>query len=101
MPDLGHSCPADGCGPKADGRNPFLERSDSTAMPTAEDRLTNVELLLTHLQHDFEQLSQVVFRQQAELDALRKELTLLDSRVVTLSDSPEARDPLDEKPPHY
>lgn len=67
----------------------------------ADDRLTNVELLLTHLQHDLEQLSQVVFRQQAELDSLRKELTLLDSRVVTLSEGPETRDPLAEKPPHY
>lgn len=68
----------------------------------ADDRLTNVELLLTHLQHDFEQLSQVVFKQQAELDALRKELVLLDTRVVTLStEVPEVRDPQAEKPPHY
>lgn len=68
----------------------------------ADDRLTNVELLLTHLQHDLEQLSQVVFRQQAELDALRKELVLLDTRVVTLStEGSEVRDPQAEKPPHY
>lgn len=68
----------------------------------ADDRLTSVELLLTHLQHDFEQLSQVVFKQQAELDALRKELVLLDTRVVTLStEVPEVRDPQAEKPPHY
>jgi SlyX protein len=67
----------------------------------ADERLTNVELLLTHLQHDLEQLSQVVFRQQSELDALRKELALLDSRVVTLAEGPELRDPLAEKPPHY
>ncbi len=68
----------------------------------ADDRLTNVELLLTHLQHDLEQLSQVVFRQQAELDTLRKELILLDTRVVTLStEGPEVRDPQAEKPPHY
>ncbi|MFM9961799.1 MAG: SlyX family protein [Planctomycetaceae bacterium] len=69
--------------------------------PNTDDRLTNVELLMTHLQHDFEQLSQVVFRQQAELDALRKQLVLLDSRVVTLSEGSEVRDPQDEKPPHY
>lgn len=73
-------------------------------MPAAntDDRLTSVELLLTHLQHDFEQLSGVIFRQQAELDALRKELVLLDTRVVTLStEVPEVRDPQAEKPPHY
>jgi len=70
--------------------------------PATDDRVVNVELLLTHLQHDLEQLSQVVFRQQAELDAVRKELALLDSRVVTLSiEGSEVRDPLAEKPPHY
>lgn len=69
--------------------------------PNADDRLTNVELLMTHLQHDYEQLSQVVFRQQAELDGLRKQLVLLDSRVVTLSEGSEVRDPQAEKPPHY
>ena len=69
--------------------------------PNTDDRLTNVELLMTHLQHDFEQLSQVVFRQQAELDGLRKQLVLLDSRVVTLTEGPEVRDPQEEKPPHY
>ena len=70
-------------------------------MPTTEDRLTNVELLLTHLQHDIEQLSQVVFRQQSEIDAAHKQLAMLDSRIVTLSDAPETRDPQAEKPPHY
>ncbi len=70
-------------------------------MPATEDRLTNVELLLTHLQHDFEQLSQVVFRQQAEIDALKTEVAKLSTRIVTLADNPEARDPQDEKPPHY
>lgn len=79
----------------------FLIPNDRSAMPPTEDRVTNVELLLTHLQHDLDQLSQVVFRQQAELDALRKELTTLDSRVGTLTEGPETRDPQAEKPPHY
>lgn len=70
-------------------------------MSSTDDRLTNAELLLMHLQHDLEQLSQVVFRQQSELDALRNELSRLDSRVVRLSEEPEIRDPLAEKPPHY
>ena len=69
--------------------------------PTTDDRVVNVELLLTHLQHDFEQLSQVVFRQQAEIDALKTEVAKLTTRIVTLADNPEVRDPQDEKPPHY
>ena len=69
--------------------------------PATDDRVVNVELLLTHLQHDFEQLSQVVFRQQAEIDALKTEVAKLSTRIVTLADDPEVRDPQDEKPPHY
>lgn len=79
----------------------FLFPSGLTSMSPTENRVTNLELLLTHLQHDLEQLSQVVFRQQSEIDKLRKELTLLDSRVITLTEGPETRDPLAEKPPHY
>ena len=69
--------------------------------PTTDDRVINVELLLTHLQHDFEQLSQVVFQQQTEIDALKTEVAKLSTRIVTLTDDPEVRDPQDEKPPHY
>jgi len=69
--------------------------------PSTDDRVVNVELLLMHVQHDFEQLSQVVFRQQAEIDALKTELAKLSTRIVTLADNPEVRDPQDEKPPHY
>ena len=68
---------------------------------TTDDRVVNLELLLMHVQHDFEQLSQVVFRQQAEIDALKTEVAKLTTRIVTLADNPEVRDPEDEKPPHY
>ncbi|MBC7816392.1 MAG: SlyX family protein [Planctomycetaceae bacterium] len=71
------------------------------SVPTADDRVVNVELLLMHVQHDFEQLSQVVFRQQAEIDTLKTEVAKLSTRIVTLTDDPEVRDPQDEKPPHY
>lgn len=64
-------------------------------------RLENVESLLAHTQRDLEQLSQVVWQQQAELDSLRKELFRVNARVATLGEVPEARDPLAEKPPHY
>ena len=78
--------------------------SPDAAKPTstdAESRLMQLESLLMHMQYDLEQLSQVVWRQQAEIDALTNELNRLDTRVVTLADGPETRDPLDEKPPHY
>ena len=72
-----------------------------TTLPTLEARLENVESLLTHLQHDLEQLSQVVWRQQADLVGLKKELQRVDACMVTLAEPSEGRDPIDEKPPHY
>ena len=65
------------------------------------DRLEHVESLLMHLQHEFELLGQVVWRQQAEIDVLKTELQQLDARFVTLADGPEVRDPQSEQPPHY
>lgn len=67
----------------------------------SEERWEKLESLLMHLQHDCEQLGQVVWRQQAELDALRRELAKLNERLDDLSEEPEVRDPLAERPPHY
>lgn len=67
----------------------------------ADDRLMSVESLLAHVQHDFDHLSQVVWRQQTELEALRKELAKLVERLPVGGDAAEIRDPLAEKPPHY
>ena len=65
------------------------------------DRLEHVESLLMHLQHEFDLLGQVVWRQQAEIDALKKELQRLNEQLVTQPDGPEFRDPQAEQPPHY
>ena len=67
----------------------------------ADDRLMSVESLLAHLQHDFDHLSQVVWRQQTELETLRKELAKLVERQIVGGNTAEVRDPLTEKPPHY
>lgn len=69
--------------------------------PVPEDRVERVESLLMHLQHEFDLLGQVVWRQQAEIDALKKELQRVNEQFVTQGDSPEIRDPQAEQPPHY
>ena len=62
----------------------------------ADDRLMSVESLLAHLQHDFDHLSQVVWRQQTELETLRKELAKLVERQIVGGNTAEVRDPLTE-----
>ncbi|MCX7421305.1 MAG: SlyX family protein [Planctomycetia bacterium] len=69
--------------------------------PAPEDRVENVESLLMHLQRDFDSLSGVIWRQQAEIDTLKKEVQRLGERFATEVDGTEERDPLAEQPPHY
>ena len=71
------------------------------ASPAPDDRLEHVESLLMHLQREFDLLGQVVWRQQAEIDALKTELRQLDARLIAQADGPEVRDPQSEQPPHY
>ena len=67
----------------------------------ADARLTAVETLLTHLQHELAQMHAVLLAQSAEVQALRDRAAKLDGRVDRLEDGPEDRDPRAERPPHY
>ncbi len=64
-------------------------------------RITELELLVTHLQRDLDALNSVVVEQQKQLDRLGKSLDKLDHQVEDMLDGGESRDLLTEKPPHY
>lgn len=70
-----------------------MERSDET-------RLTNLESTIMHLQHDVESLSETLLLHQKTMGELQKALDKLSSTIENL-DGDEARDPQDERPPHY
>ena len=72
-----------------------------TVADPAEARLTAVETLLTHLQHELSQMHGVLLAQTEELQALRDRASKLDGRIDKLEEDPENRDPRAEKPPHY
>jgi uncharacterized coiled-coil protein SlyX len=66
------------------------------------DRVTELELLLTHMQRTIHDLDQVALDQQKQIDKLSSQLsriTLDVGRLQTAGD--EVRSPEDEKPPHY
>lgn len=64
-------------------------------------RLTQVESILMHLQHDVEQLNEAVLQQNTSVDSLSKTLKRLDSRLGALEVDDEGPDPVQDKPPHY
>jgi SlyX protein len=65
------------------------------------DRLEQVEIKLAFLEESNAQLSDVVLRQQREIDALTRRLEVLMERLVAVQQAPTAYTLEDEKPPHY
>jgi SlyX protein len=61
-----------------------------------QKRLVDLEIRYTHLERQVTELSDVVFEQQRSIDALRRELTDLKSRLVEPGEVS-----IPEKPPHY
>jgi len=68
----------------------------------SENRLIELESKLAYQEDAAQQLSDVVARQQKQIDALEAALRILIDRVQSLSQaSAEKTSLLDEVPPHY
>ena len=53
-----------------------------------EDRLTRVETLLSHLQHDLDKLNDALVGQQLQIDQLRQLMSKVEAAVDQLPESP-------------
>jgi len=69
-------------------------------MSDAEFR-ESVELKIAFLERANTELSDVVYRQQRELTAIKEQLLLMTDRVEAMKLEMEAYSPEQEKPPHY
>jgi uncharacterized coiled-coil protein SlyX len=66
------------------------------------ERLTELEIQLAHVQRLYEQLNEVVTGQTLEADRMARRMAQLQDQVKHLKTKPlPPTDPLDEKPPHY
>ena len=67
------------------------------------ERLTKVEVQLSHLQRHVEQLDGVITELGRLADRQTRKILTLENQLKELRDKPReaAIDPLDEKPPHY
>ena len=66
-----------------------------------QDRLTEIEIKIAHMEQSLGELSDVLYRQQSLLDRLELRFNELRQRVSVTADGRENSDPTDEKPPHY
>ncbi len=65
-------------------------------------RVTDLEMLFTHLQRTLQELDQVVVGQQRQLDTLEQAIQRLARDTEELAEAPvEPLDLEDERPPHY
>lgn len=66
----------------------------------SDARITELEAMLGLLDDQVDQLNQVVFRQQEQIDSLQGQLRLVWQRMNSQG-AVESLDPRDEIPPHY
>ena len=64
--------------------------------PTERERVIDLEIRYSHLEHLVDELSQVVFEQHKTLDRMGRELYLLRNKLAGIEAGPR-QDP----PPHY
>jgi len=66
-----------------------------------QERMTELEIKLAHVEQAVNELSDVLYRQQGMLDRLETGFERLQQRVNASPDTAANADPADEKPPHY
>lgn len=66
-----------------------------------DDRITELEIHVTHLSRTVSELNDMVFRQQRTIDRLEAELKGLREQVLAEAPSPVRKPEDEEPPPHY
>jgi uncharacterized coiled-coil protein SlyX len=66
-----------------------------------DQKLEQIETKIAFLERANAELSDVVFRQHREIEALRANLIALAARVDAAHSDGDVRTPEEERPPHY
>ncbi len=64
-------------------------------------RIEKLETRLAYQEQTIRELGDEIYRQQREIDTLRRSLDALRERMQSLSEAPPGAGAADEKPPHY
>ena len=66
-----------------------------------QDRLTEIEIKIAHMEQSLSDLSDVLYRQQSLLGRLERRFDELRLGIEAATDDRGDNNPADEKPPHY
>jgi len=69
--------------------------------PMNSDIIERIELKIAYLEQANNELSEVVYRQQQELDALRAQLAALNGKMEIAQSEQTQYTAEQERPPHY
>lgn len=67
----------------------------------SDERLEQIEIKLAYQDDALRQLSDVVYRQQQQIEVLRNQYQRLDERITNGGSTAAPPSAEDEKPPHY
>lgn len=65
------------------------------------EALEQIETKIAFLERANAELSDVVYRQHREIEALRERMAALTARIEAAHADPQVRPPEEERPPHY
>jgi len=66
-----------------------------------ENRVTELEIRLTHLEDTIEVLNKTIIQQHGEIDLLQLHVSRLEKKIKASQSSPVAHESEETPPPHY
>jgi len=66
-----------------------------------DKRITELETKVAYQEHTIQELNDVIYKQQQQIDKVEIMCQHLMGRIQALSESTGAEQPANEKPPHY
>jgi len=66
-----------------------------------ENRVTELEIRLTHLEDTIEVLNKTIIKQHEEIDQLQLQVSILEKKIKASQSSPVALESEETPPPHY
>jgi len=66
-----------------------------------DNRVTELEIRLTHLEDTIETLNQTIIKQSDEINLLQLQVSTLEKKIKSAQTSPVAHESEETPPPHY